>query len=183
MSTPLLALGLLSKISAVARQGLQQAQKANQAAETASDGQNVQGNPAKFDLQKLFQALDRNKDGGLSKDEFKSLAGNLPDAKNSSSLLALQESGENANDFTSKLFTNLDKDGDGQVSAEEFGSLGQGVVGVLRSLGASGEGNRGAASLGASGLKPASDTSRSDVDRDRLNRAAGAYSRTSAPTL
>lgn len=186
MSTPLLAIGLLSKISSVARQGLNQAQKtsaATQGAEAAADRQNVPGSPAKFDLQKLFQSLDLNKDNNLTKDEFKSLAGNLPEGKNSSSLLALQEAGNGSNEFTSKLFSSLDKDGDGQIGKEEFGAIGQGIRGVLRGVGAAGEGNRGAASLGASGLKPASDTSGTDVDRDRLNRAANAYSRTSAPTL
>ena len=183
MSTPLLAIGLLSKISTVARQGLQQAQKANQVAEAAADRQNVPGSPAKFDLQKLFQTLDQNKDNNLTRDELKNLAGNLPEGKNASSLLALQEAGNGSNDFTSKLFSSLDKDSDAQISQEEFTAIGQGIRGVLRGVGAAGEGNRGAASLGASGLRPASNTSGTDVDRDRLNRAANAYSRTSAPVL
>lgn len=186
MTTPLLAIGLLSKISSATRQGLQQVSQANKAATGADEianGQNVPGGKAKFDLQSLFKTLDGNQDGTLSKDELKKLAGALPPSKLSTALLSLQESsnGEEKDDVQAALFGALDKNSDGKIGSDEFGVLASGVRGLLRSIGAAGDGERGAASLGASGLKPASDIAGIDVDRDKVNRAAIAYSRTSAP--
>lgn len=178
MSTPLLAVGLLSKLGAATRQATQKSNAANSAdgsAETSGTGQNVPGQ-RKFDLQNLFKTLDADKDGKLSQTELKNLPQALQGGRFSSALLALQDIGQaSGQDAQAQLFSALDKNGDGGVSGDEFKSLGQGIRTVLHSIGASGDKGRGAASLGVNGLKPAADLSGRFADRDSLNRALQAY--------
>lgn len=181
MTTPLLAIGLLSRISSAARHDLQrssQTSAATTSADAAGNGQNVPGQGQRFDLNSLFKTLDADGNGSLSQGELKNLPSSLSGSKISSALLSLQESGQSqGTDLQSQLFSALDQNSDGQVNSSEFQSLAKSIRGILKSTSAAGD--RGAAGLGAGGLKPASATSGVDVDRDSLNRAVAAYGRTS----
>ena len=184
MTTPLLAIGLLSKISSVARQTLQQVNQAAQGADETADRQKLPGSKPKFDLQNLFTSLDNDKSGALSKEELQQLPSKLPGSKLASALLSLQESGKGkaaGDDLQSQLFDKLDQDGDGKISTDEFNALPRSARSLVHELGAAGSGPNGAARLGASGIKPVDDVAASSVDRDRLNRAANVYSRTALP--
>jgi Ca2+-binding EF-hand superfamily protein len=71
----------------------------------------------KLDTDKLFEKLDANSDGKVSKEEFKKIFGNVAGK-------LVEQFGEKVGDVTDLLFDRLDTDSDGYLSKEEFKKVG-----------------------------------------------------------
>jgi hypothetical protein len=88
--------------------------------ETAKPDDAPKGKLAKADRGKLFEKMDTNSDGKLSKDEFKTFTEAMKEKlkeKGGKAEKILEKAGDA---FGEKMFDKMDANGDGEVSKEEF---------------------------------------------------------------